>query len=144
MLSDLNAAFLSVQLEAFDQIQARRHAIFDRYDRELGAAVENAGGYLIRHAAGATPNAHLFGIVLRSREDRGRFIGYMKEHQIMTPFHYVALHGSPMGARFHDGRPLPQSSRLSDCLVRLPLFYNLSDAAQAEVIGRAREALAQL
>lgn len=143
VLSDLNAAYLSVQLDAFDQIQARRRAIFERYDRELSAAVEQAGGYVIRHGPRATPNAHLFGIVLRSREERGRFIAAMKAHQIMTPFHYVALHGSPMGATFHDGTRLPQAERLSDCLVRLPLFYNLTDAEQAEVIGRAREVLAQ-
>lgn len=144
VLSDLNAAYLSVQLDAFEQIQARRHAIFARYQQELGSEIEGAGGYFITHRAGVTPNAHLFGIVLRSRDDRGRFIAALKEHQIMAPFHYVALHGSPMGARFHDGRPLPQSTRLSDCLVRLPLFYNLTDGEQGEVIARAREALARL
>lgn len=143
VLSDLNAAYLSVQLEAFTQIQARRHAIFDRYEAELGSAIEKSGGYFIRHREGATPNAHLFGIVLGSRDERGRFIAALKERKIMAPFHYVALHGSPMGSKFHDGRALPQSERLSDCLVRLPLFYNLTDAEQTEVIDRVREALAR-
>lgn len=144
VLSDLNAAYLSVQLDAFEQIQARRRALYSRYERELSGAVQQAGAYVITHRAGVTPNAHLFGIVLRSGEARGRFIASLREHQIMAPFHYVALHGSPMGAKFHDGRPLPESTRLSECLVRLPLFYNLTDAEQGEVIARAREALASL
>jgi dTDP-4-amino-4,6-dideoxygalactose transaminase len=65
----------------------------------------------------------------------------MREHGILTPFHYVALHRSPMGSRFHDGRALPQSDRLTACLVRLPLFFNLADAQVDEVVDRTLEFL---
>jgi dTDP-4-amino-4,6-dideoxygalactose transaminase len=65
----------------------------------------------------------------------------MSAHHINTPFHYVALHLSPMGKRFHDGLRLPTTERLSSCLVRLPLYFNMSDKEQDEVIGRTREFL---
>jgi dTDP-4-amino-4,6-dideoxygalactose transaminase len=141
VLSDLNAAYLAAQLDALDRIQERRATIHARYRRELHAAVERTGGYLIQHQPRNTPNHHLFGVVFRDGATRDRFIAHMKAHAIIAPFHYVALHGSPMGRRFHSGRPLPISDRLSACLVRLPLFFNMSDAEQDEVISRTLEFL---
>ena len=58
----------------------------------------------------------------------------MREQGICCAFHYVALHTSPMGRQLHDGRPLPGSERLSSCLVRLPLFFELTDAEADQVI----------
>jgi dTDP-4-amino-4,6-dideoxygalactose transaminase len=65
----------------------------------------------------------------------------MKEHHIIAPFHYVALHQSPKGRSLHDNRALPNSERLSACLVRLPLYFNMTDREQDEVISRTREFL---
>jgi dTDP-4-amino-4,6-dideoxygalactose transaminase len=141
VLSDLNAAYLSAQLDAFDQIQQRRAELHHRYARELASPVERAGGYLLRHDERVSPNHHLFAIVFREAGQRSRYISLMRAHDIMTPFHYVALHLSPMGSRFHDGRPLPGSERLSSSLVRLPLFFNMTDREQDEVIGRTTEFL---
>ncbi|TMB09493.1 MAG: dTDP-4-amino-4,6-dideoxygalactose transaminase, partial [Deltaproteobacteria bacterium] len=59
---------------------------------------------------------------------------HMREQGICCAFHYVALHTSPMGRQLHDGRPLPGSERLSSCLVRLPLFFELTDAEADQVI----------
>ncbi len=140
-LSDLNAAYLAAQLEAFERIQARRADLFHRYLGELGAPVQRAGGYLIGHHARNTPNHHLFAVVFHEPEQRDRYIAHMKAHDIITPFHYVPLHLAPMGRRFHGGRALPTSERLGSCLVRLPLFYNMTDGEQDEVIGRTREFL---
>jgi dTDP-4-amino-4,6-dideoxygalactose transaminase len=138
VLSDLNAAYLAAQLDAVDQIQARRAEIFHRYVAELSAAVERKGGYIIRGHPQNTPNHHLFAVVFRRPEERDRYIAFMKSHHIITPFHYVALHLSPMGQRFHDGGPLPGSERLSECLVRLPLYFNMTGREQDEVIERTR------
>ena len=141
-LSDLNAAYLLGQLEAHDRISARRRALYDAYLDALAAPLERAGGYVVRGRPGGTPNHHLFAMVLASAGQRDEFIARMKEHGIVTPCHYVALHLSPMGSRFHASRrPLCHSERLSSCLVRLPLFYNLSDDDQDQVITRAREIL---
>jgi dTDP-4-amino-4,6-dideoxygalactose transaminase len=141
-LSDLNAAYLLGQLEAFDAIQARRRVLHDTYHQALSASLERAGGYLVRPHPENTPNHHLFAMVLRNAAQRDAFIAHMKSHDIVTPFHYVALHLSPMGQRFHrDSRSLGISERLSTSLVRLPLFFNLTDHDQAEVIDRALEFL---
>jgi dTDP-4-amino-4,6-dideoxygalactose transaminase len=141
VLSDLNAAYLSAQLDALDRIQARRAELFHRYQAELSGVVERAGGRLLGRHPRNTPNHHLFAMVLRRPEDRDRYIAGMKAHGIMTPFHYVPLHQSPMGRRLHDGRVLPNTDRLGGCLVRLPLFFNMTDREQDEVIGRTRELL---
>jgi dTDP-4-amino-4,6-dideoxygalactose transaminase len=141
VLSELNAAYLRDQLVELERIQARRAAVHERYSNALASAVEAKGGYVVRGHRRNTPNHHLFGIVFREGEQRARFIQHMRQHGILTPFHYVALHGSPFGSRFHDGRPLPNSERLTRCLVRLPLFFNLTDAEVDEVAGRALEFL---
>lgn len=141
VLSDLNAAYLSTQLDEFPRIQARRKQLYDRYLAELTAPVERAGAYLVQSSARCVGNQHLFAIVFRAGEQRSRFIAHMRAHQIITPFHYVALHQAPMGKRFHDGRSLPQSERLTTNLVRLPLFFNMTDDECGTVIARTREFL---
>lgn len=141
VLSDLNAAYLWTQLVALEQIQARRKAIYDRYAAELGPVAAKQGLHVVSPSPRVTGNQHLFALVMRSMEQRSAFIAHMKSKGIMCPFHYVSLHRSPMGAKLHDGRPLPMTERLSDCLVRLPLFFNLTDEEQGRVIAAALEFL---
>jgi dTDP-4-amino-4,6-dideoxygalactose transaminase len=139
-LSDLNAAYLYDQLCALEQIQARRAQVRGAYAAGLSSALERVGAEVVRGHALNTPNDHLFAVVFRGEEQRTRYIAHMRAHDIITPFHYVALHRSPMGKKHHGERgALPNSERLSDCLVRLPLFYNMSDAEVDEVIERTRE-----
>jgi len=137
VVSELNAAYLEPQLLALDRIQARRAEIVARYREALASVLERAGVRLLEPPAHNGPgNAHLFALVLRSAEQRSQYIAHMAEEGIVTPFHYVALHRSPMGRQLHDGRPLPMSDLLTDCLVRLPLFFGLTDAEAEEVAGR--------
>lgn len=142
VLSELNAAYLEPQLRALERIQARRAQVFGRYRAALAALATRAGARIIEPPAHNGPgNAHLFALVFRAAEQRTRYIAWMGEHGILTPFHYVALHRSPMGRRFHDGRPLPVSDQLTECLVRLPLFFNITDTQVDEVIDRTVEFL---
>lgn len=142
VLSDLNAAYLSTQLTEIERIQARRAEIFSAYDRALTPCVQRLGGYAIATPAHNSGNQHLFALVLRDAGQRERFIHYLRERQIMAPFHYVPLHQSPFGSKFHaSGRALPNSERLGSCLVRLPLFFNQTDAQVERVIEVATEAL---
>ena len=141
VLSDLNAAYLWTQLTALERIQAQRRAIWERYDAALGPVAKRLGIHVVRPGARVNGNHHLFALVMRSFDERSRFIAHMRSAGIMTPFHYVSLHKSPMGARFHDGRALPMTERLSDCLVRLPLFFNLGDDEQQRVISVALDFL---
>ncbi|TMB32802.1 MAG: dTDP-4-amino-4,6-dideoxygalactose transaminase [Deltaproteobacteria bacterium] len=140
-LSELNAAWLSAQLEELPRIQSRRQWIWDFYAKELEAPVERAGGYVVRGRKDGSPNGHLFAFVFRSGAQRNHFIGQMGEKGISCRFHFTALHTSPMGRKLHDGRALPQSERLSECLVRLPLYFQMSDGDVDRVVTTAVEVL---
>ena len=141
-LSDLNAAYLLGQLEALDQIIARRKKLHAEYIGALSAPLERIGGYIVRGQPKNTPNGHLVALVMRTPEQRDGFIAHMERGGIVTPFHYVALHLSPMGRCVGEARrALPNSERLSSCLVRLPLYFNMTDHDQEEVITRALEFL---
>ncbi len=144
VLSEVSAAYLSTQLEQVPRILARRREIWDRYDAKLGPAMEKVGGYVIRPHSRNQPNGHLFALVFSAPVHRAGFIAHMKRAGIVTPFHYVALHLSPMGRGFHDGRSLPRTEQLSSCLVRLPIFFNMLDSEVDTVIGRALEFLSSL
>ncbi len=139
VLSDLNAAYLWTQLSALDRIQQRRAALFNRYHQVLASVALQQGIQVISPAEGNNGNAHLFALVMRSGEQRAKFISFMRERSILTPFHYVSLHQSPMGVGYHDGRQLPMTERLSSCLVRLPLYFNLTDAEQERVTDAVLE-----
>jgi dTDP-4-amino-4,6-dideoxygalactose transaminase len=140
-LSDLNAAWLSAQLEILQRIQARRQWIWDFYAKELEGPVERAGGYVLRGRKDGTPNGHIFALVFGTGAQRHHFIGQMAEKGIACRFHFTALHTSAMGRKLHDGRALPWSEKLSDCLVRLPLYFQMSDADADRVVTTAVEVL---
>jgi len=144
VLSELNAAYLLPQLEAFPRVQGRRRAVFTAYRAALEGPATRAGVSVVGHHPRGEGNFHLFALVFRRPEQRTAYIAHMRGHGILTPFHYVALHLSPMGQRYHDGRPLPESERLTHCLVRLPLFFNITDAEVDTVIGRTLEFLGGL
>lgn len=125
--SDVTAAFLYAQLEACDTIQARRLAIWERY-RERLADIEVAGDLLLpKIPAYATNNGHMFYLVCPSLQIRTALIERLKAAGIMAVFHYQSLHASQYYAPKHDGRQLPNADRYTDCLLRLPLYYELTD-----------------
>lgn len=137
VLSDLNAAYLYAQLSGFDQILDRRRAVARRYGAELASVLEHHGVRLWQKNEGCSDSAHLCALIMRSAEDRSRFIAHMKERGVNAPFHYVALHTTPFGRRY-GANSLPTSENLSDCLVRLPLYYNIKDEEQEVVIDAVR------
>lgn len=122
--SEIVAAFLWAQLEHLDEIQAKRIEHYRRYHEAIAPIAGRLGCTLPHIPPYATNNAHMFYLVFRDLARRSEFIAYMKDHGILTVFHYLSLHASPFYAPKHDGRTLPQSDRYSDCLVRLPMFYD--------------------
>ncbi len=76
----------------------------------------------------ATNNAHMFYIVCENGERRTRTIDVLRESGIHAVFHYQSLHASPFYASRHDGRRLPQADRYTECLLRLPMFYDLRES----------------
>lgn len=131
--SEMIAAFLWGQLENIGRIQQRRRAIWERYHAAL-APLATRGVGLPHLPAYATNNWHMFYLVCRSLAERTALISHLKAQDIHPVFHYVALHRSPYYAARHDGRPLPWADHYTDCLVRLPFYYELSEAEQNRVI----------
>lgn len=137
--SELNAAYLWAQLEAADAINADRLNTWNEYDKALRPLAERG---LIECPAvpeGCVHNAHMYWIKLHTLSERTAFINHMKENGVLTVFHYVPLHSAPAGLRFgrFDGED-KYTSADSDRLVRLPLYYGLTDADRAAVIGAAK------
>ncbi len=123
--SEIVAAFLWAQLENLDDIQAKRRSIWDFYREKLAHLADRGLFSLPGLPPWATNNAHMFYIVFPDLERRSGFISEMKRQDVLCVFHYLSLHSSPFYAGKHDGRDLPNCDRYADCLVRLPLFYEL-------------------
>ena len=131
--SDIIAAFLWAQIEHLDLIQTQRRAIWQRY--ELGLAhLRQQGVGLPNIPAYATNNGYMFYLVCRSLSERTELIAKLKQENINPVFHYLSLHRSPFYAARHDGRPLPWADHYTDCLLRLPFYFELSEAQQHRVI----------
>jgi dTDP-4-amino-4,6-dideoxygalactose transaminase len=132
--SEITAAFLFAQLEKSDQIQTKRKQIWEYYYLKLSALKANSFR-LPEIPDYATNNGHLFYLVCQNQEQRDNLIQYLKEHQIQAIFHYLPLHNSVFYQDKHDGRDLPNTLRFSDCLVRLPFYYDLSPEEQDYVVA---------
>lgn len=124
--SEVNAAFLWAQLENIDAIQHKRKYIWETYQKRLKPLAAKGCFSLPDMPDYATNNAHMFYLVLPSLEARTAFIKYLKENGVGAVFHYLSLHSSEFYKSRHDGRQLPECDRYADCLVRLPLFYDLT------------------
>lgn len=137
--SDIIAAFLYAQIENIDAIQAKRKAIWNKY-YEAFLPLQDKGQVKLPFIPGyATNNAHMFYIICSSLQERSNLISLLKDNGIMAVFHYLSLHKSPYYREFHDGRELPVSDMYSDCLVRLPFYYNLEKIEQEKVIDIIRD-----
>lgn len=132
--SEIVAAFLWAQLENLDRIQARRRQIWDYYRVQLSPLAARGVFSLPELPGYATNNAHMFYLVFPDLEKRTKFIGDMKAKGVQCVFHYLALHASAFYAGKHDGRALPNCDRFADCLVRLPMFYELDPAIVVRAI----------
>ena len=124
--SEFNAAFLWAQLENLNDIQAKRTLLWETYYQLLKPLAGKGLFSLPDIPNYATNNAHMFYLVLPSLEARTDLIAYLKNHGVGAVFHYLSLHSSTYYAPRHDGRALPNCDRYADCLVRLPLFYDLT------------------
>ena len=124
--SEFNAAYLWAQLEQLDDIQSKRKHIWESYDKTLKGNVK-AGIKTPEVPSFATNNAHMYYLLCPSLEVRSDFMNYLKNNGVQTTFHYLPLHSSKYYTDKHDGRELPNCDRYGDTLVRLPLFYELTD-----------------
>ena len=133
--SDLNAAYLWAQLEKFDEIKEDRMATWNAYDEAFRPMAE-AGLFEVPFIpADCEHNAHMYYIKLKDLKERTAFIKHLKDNGVMAVFHYIPLHSSPAGLKFgrFDGED-EVTTRDSERLVRLPLYYHLTKEDRAKVI----------
>ena len=135
--SDILAAFLYAQFEARDTIQSKRLRIWERYDECLREWAERVGVKLPSVPAHCEHPYHMYYLLLPSLEKRQAFIGYLNQHDVNSVFHYQPLHLSSMG-RQYGGKAgdCPVTEDVSDRLVRLPFYNDLTEDEQAHVIDR--------
>lgn len=133
--SEIIAAFLWAQLENLDTIQTRRKEIWNTYYNSLQDWASQNNIDLPWLPDYATNNAHMFYLVCKDLDQRTALIEKLKKQDIMAVFHYISLHTSPFYKEKHDARVLENTDRFSDCLVRLPLFYELDEKKVVECLN---------
>jgi len=133
--SDILAAFLYAQLEARDEIQAKRRRIWEYYHHHLGAWAEENGVRLPFVPSHCEQPYHMFYLLLPSLEYRQELIAHLKSYGILSVFHYLPLHLSDMGQRFGGKKgDCPVTEDVSDRLLRLPFYNDLNEGDQARVV----------
>ena len=140
--SELNAAYLWAQLERADEINNDRLATWREYWNAFQSLSLTGKANLPVVPDGCVHNAHMFYLKLRNLQERTAFISYMKEHGVQCVFHYIPLHSAPAGlkfGRFHGEDEY--TTKESERLVRLPLYYGMTQEDREKVITGVREVL---
>ena len=134
--SEINSAFMLAQLEHLDEIQNRRKAIWKMYHEGLKEVAEKGFIQLPNMPVYATNNAHMFYVICRNLDERTKLLAYLKDNGILAVFHYLSLHLSGYNKEHSSSIPdLPNCDRYADCLVRLPMFYELSNDEIHKVVN---------
>ena len=140
--SEIISAFLWAQIENMKDIQDKRIKIWNCYYEGLSSfePVSIKKPKLPLIPAYATNNAHMFYLVCDNVDDRTKFIQHLKDKGILSVFHYLSLHKSSYYEKYSTRKSeLPNSDMFSDCLVRLPLFYELTDEQVEYIINTIKE-----
>ena len=136
--SEITAAYLWAQLENLDDIQNRRKKIWDNYYCGLK---DWAGKNKIKIPfipEYASNNGHMFYLVCSGSGQRDELIKYLRIHGIYSVFHYLSLHSSNFYRTFYDGPELSLANHYTDCLLRLPFYYELSSEEQSYIIKKIK------
>jgi len=134
LVSELQAAFLYPQLLKSGEIDRNRLETFNLYNRLLSNQLPPAKLPII--PPGITHNGHMFYMLLESHRQRKKLIEYLDENGIMAIFHYVPLHKAPFWKGKYDHISLPVTDRVSETLLRLPLYYGMEPGEVEYIAGR--------
>jgi dTDP-4-amino-4,6-dideoxygalactose transaminase len=134
--SEINAAILLAQLEQRDKIQKLRHQVWQSYMSGLAEWCRDHDVGMPAVPKDCAHSAHMFYIVAPNLEFRSKLMAHLKEKGVGTAFHYQSLHLSDMGRRFggRDG-DCPVTEKMSDCLLRLPMWNGLTESDVKTVIA---------
>lgn len=136
--SEIIAAYLYAQLNFAENIQQKRMNIWEQYNKFF--AEFEAKGIIRRPIIpeNCQHNAHMFYLLFNDLKTRTNFIDYLKSNNIICPFHYIPLHSAPAGLKYGKTYgELKITDKISDTLVRMPLFYDLSEEAMHKILSCA-------
>jgi dTDP-4-amino-4,6-dideoxygalactose transaminase len=138
--AEICAAFLWAQFEQRDRIQRQRQRLWQNYRDGLAAVCDACGWRLPVVPPTCEQPYHMFYLLLRNVAQRQALITYLGQRSILAVFHYLPLHLSPMG-RQYGGRPgsCPVTERVSDRLLRLPFYADMSDEEQSQVLSAVQQ-----
>ena len=136
--SEVVAAFLWAQLEHLNDIQGKRKQLWNKYYDLLKPLADEGRFRLPDIPEYATNNAHMFYLVCNNLQERTALIKKLKDNDVLAVFHYLSLHSSEYYKDKHDGRELPECDRYADCLVRLPMYYDLSENDVKQIVNIIR------
>ncbi len=139
LLSEINAAFLWAQIENLEKIQNRRKQIWNLYYEGLKNWAEKNEIMLPFIPNYATNNGHMFYLMCKNNSQRTALLESLNSKDFQAVFHYLSLHKSPYYSNKYKGEELSFSDRYSECLLRLPFYYELEDASIGEIIKIIRD-----
>lgn len=138
--TDIVAAYLYSILEVSDKIQEKRKYIWNRYNEAFEKLESEGKIHRPIIPTSASNNAHMFYLLFDSLKTRTHFISYLKENNIYAPFHYIPLHSAPAGQKYcKTSGELDITNKISETLVRLPLYFDLSDLELDKIIDTCLE-----
>lgn len=132
--SEVVAAFLWAQLEKLDLIQQKRKQIWEYYYNQIRPIAEILEIQMPQLPNYATNNAHMFYLRFSTLEQRTKYIEKLKEQGILAVFHYISLHSSPYYYPKHDNRILLNADKFTDVLLRLPMYYQLTETEIESIV----------
>ncbi len=133
--SELNAAYLWAQLEKADEVNDYRLKCWNNYYEAFKPLMDAGKIALPVIPNDCVHNAHMFWVKLKDLDERTKFIEHMKDNGVQCVFHYIPLHSAPAGLKFgrFDGAD-EFTTKESERLVRLPMYYGLTEEDQEKVI----------
>ena len=138
--SDMNAAYLYAQLEMADEINSYRLNIWNTYYEGLKDLQSEGILELPTVPEGCVHNAHMFYIKAKDFDERTKLIAFLKENDILSVFHYIPLHTAPAGKKYGEFRGEDKyTTKESERLTRLPLYYGLTKEQNEYIIDKVRE-----
>jgi len=134
--SDILAAFLYAQLENMDMITEQRRLIYGRYDEAMARLSERGILSTPTVPSECGSNYHMYYVLLEDEPCRAALIEHLRAQDIHAVFHYVPLHTSAMGKRMgYSAGMLPVTEQVSERLLRLPFYYQLTEAETDRVVA---------
>ena len=138
--SDMNAAYLYAQLEMANEINSYRLNIWNTYYEGLKDLQSEGILELPTVPEGCVHNAHMFYIKAKDFDERTKLIAFLKENDILSVFHYIPLHTAPAGKKYGEFRGEDKyTTKESERLTRLPLYYGLTKEQNEYIIDKVRE-----